>query len=114
MNGDFTTADGESVLVAALSPSQFADLTETTGLTGTFAFLERLLLADFSARADLYTHRATITALLVQWFAERTVADLATAFAGTSIPWTHVHDRRVPADLEEVQAQRLDLGQQRC
>jgi WhiB family transcriptional regulator, redox-sensing transcriptional regulator len=92
MTGDFTTADGESVLVAALSPSQFADLAKITGLTRTFAFLERLLLADFSDRADLYTHRATITALLVPWFAERTVTDLATAFAGTSVPWTRVHD----------------------
>jgi crotonobetainyl-CoA:carnitine CoA-transferase CaiB-like acyl-CoA transferase len=59
------------------------------GGTRTFAFLERLLPADFSTRGDLYTHRVTLAALLAPWFARRTVADLAAAFAGTSVPWTH-------------------------
>ena len=34
-------------------------------------------------------HRVTLAALLAPWFARRTVADLAAAFAGTSVPWTH-------------------------
>ena len=37
----------------------------------------------------LYPHRATLAALLAPWFARRTVADLAAAFAGTSVPWVH-------------------------
>jgi crotonobetainyl-CoA:carnitine CoA-transferase CaiB-like acyl-CoA transferase len=76
-------------MVAALTPRQFADLATMARLARTFAFLERLLPADFSTRGDLYTHRATLAALLAPWFARRTVADLATAFAGTSVPWTH-------------------------
>jgi hypothetical protein len=35
------------------------------------------------------THRVTLAALLAPWFARRTVADLAAAFAGTSVPWAH-------------------------
>ena len=83
---DFATADGHRVMVAALTPRQFADLATTARLARTFAFLERLLPADFSTRGDLYTHRVTLAALLAPWFARRTVADLAAAFAGTSVP----------------------------
>ncbi|HEY3651597.1 MAG TPA: CoA transferase [Streptosporangiaceae bacterium] len=86
---DFATADGHRVMVAALTPRQFADLATMARLARTFAFLERLLPADFSTRGDLYTHRATLAALLAPWFARRTVADLAAAFAATSVPWTH-------------------------
>ena len=86
---DFATADGHRIMVAALTPRQFADLATTARLARTFAFLERLLPADFSTRGDLYTHRVTLAALLAPWFARRTVADLAAAFAGTSVPWAH-------------------------
>jgi CoA-transferase family III len=84
---DFATADGERVTVAALTQRQFADLAHTTRLAGTFAFLERLLDADFSACGDLCTYRATIAIPLKPWFARRTVADVAAAFEGTSVPW---------------------------
>jgi 2-methylfumaryl-CoA isomerase len=91
---DFATADGHRVMVAALTPRQFADLATMARLARTFAFLERLLPADFSTRGDLYTHRATLAALLAPWFARRTVADLAAAFAATSVPWTYADQAR--------------------
>lgn len=87
---DFATADGGRVMVVAFSAQQFADLARTTGRAGTFAFLERVLYADFSATDDLQTHRGTIAALLAPWFARRTVGDLAAAFVGTSIPWARL------------------------
>ncbi len=89
---DFATADGERVMVAARTRQQFVDLARTTRLGRTFAFLERLLPADLSTCGDLYTHRATIAALLAPWFSRRTVADLAAAFAGTSVSWARVHN----------------------
>jgi hypothetical protein len=64
---DFATADGQRVMVAALTQQQFADLAMTTRLARTFAFLGRLLLADFSAIDDLHTHRDTIAVLLAPW-----------------------------------------------
>ena len=88
---DFATADGETVMVAALTRQQFADLVRTARLARTFAFLERVLCADFSATDDLHAFRDTIGALLAPWFARRTVADLVAAFAGTSVPWARVH-----------------------
>jgi len=87
---DFATADGERVMVAALTRQQFADLATTTRLGGTFAFLERLLPADFSTCEDLYTHRAALATLLAPWFSRRTVADLTAEFAGTSVPWSRL------------------------
>jgi 2-methylfumaryl-CoA isomerase len=89
---DFATADGERVMVAALTRQQFADLVMITKLARTFAFLERVLRADFSATDDLYTYRTTIAALLAPWFARRTVADLTAALAGTSVAWARLHN----------------------
>jgi 2-methylfumaryl-CoA isomerase len=89
---DFATADGERVMVAAITRQQFADLAKATRLARTFAFLERVLYADFSTCNDLYTHRETIAALLAPWFSRRTVADLAAAFAGTSVPCARLHN----------------------
>jgi hypothetical protein len=56
---DFATADGERVRVEAFTREQFADLAKTTRLARTFAFLERVLDADFCARGGLtYTPTA--------------------------------------------------------
>jgi 2-methylfumaryl-CoA isomerase len=88
---DFATADGQRVMVAAFTRQQFADLAQMTRLAGTFAFLERVLHADFSDANDLYAHRGAIATLLAPWFSRRTVADLAAAFTGTSVPWARLH-----------------------
>ena len=85
---DFATADGERVTVAALTQRQFADLAHTTRLAGTFAFLERLLDADFSACGDLCAYHATIAIPLKPWFDRRNVADVDAAFEGTSEIWS--------------------------
>ena len=90
---DFATADRERVLVEAVTARQFADLAKVTRLVKTFAFLERLLNADFSDGGDLHTHREAIAVLLAPWFARHTVADLALAFAGTVVPWELLRDR---------------------
>lgn len=88
--GDFATADRERVTVAVFTRLQFADLARATRLAGTFAFLERLVKADFSACGDLHTHRATITRLLTAWFARHTMDEVAAAFARTSVPWARL------------------------
>jgi 2-methylfumaryl-CoA isomerase len=62
---EFATADGRRVMVAALTWQQFTDLAN---------------------------HRDTIAVLLAPWFARRTIAELAAAFAGTSVPWARLHN----------------------
>jgi 2-methylfumaryl-CoA isomerase len=88
----FATADGGRVMVAAHTPQEFADLARTARLASTFAFLERVLHADFSTSGDLHTHRGAIAALLAPWVSRHTVAELAAAFAGTSVSWARLHD----------------------
>jgi 2-methylfumaryl-CoA isomerase len=85
---DFRTADGERVMVVALTRRHFADLAAATGLTATFAELERLLHADFGEDGDRYRHRQVIAALLEPWFGGRRLADVAQILAGTSVLWS--------------------------
>jgi len=84
---DFATADGERVMVVALTGRHFRDLAEVTGLASTFAELEKLLGADFSADADRYAHREVIAALLARWFAGRTLSEVTSDLDGTSVLW---------------------------
>jgi 2-methylfumaryl-CoA isomerase len=85
---DFAVAGGERVMVATVTARQFADLVTATGLTVTFAELERLLGADFADDGDRYAHREVIAALLAPWFASRTIDDLGTDLGGTSVLWS--------------------------
>jgi 2-methylfumaryl-CoA isomerase len=89
---DFRTADGERVMVVALTRRHFADLAGVTGLSDTFAELERLLAADFSEDGDRYRHREVITALLEPWFASRPAADVERELAATSVLWSRYRD----------------------
>ena len=84
---DFEAADGERIMLVALTSRHFRDLAQVTGLAGPLAELERLLGADFAADADRYAHREAIAALLAPWFAQRTVAEVHDAFAGSSVLW---------------------------
>jgi alkylation response protein AidB-like acyl-CoA dehydrogenase/crotonobetainyl-CoA:carnitine CoA-transferase CaiB-like acyl-CoA transferase len=83
---DFRTAGGE-IMVCLLTDRHFRDLAAATGLSATFAELAKALSADFSTDSDRYRHREVLAALLQPWFAQRTVAEVATAFAGTSVLW---------------------------
>lgn len=85
---DFAAADGERVMVVALTRRHFADLAAATGLTSTFAELERLLGADFSTEGGRYTHREVIASLLGPWFASRDIAAIARDLGGTSVLWS--------------------------
>jgi 2-methylfumaryl-CoA isomerase len=76
----------------------------------TFAFLERVLSADFSTCADLHAHRGAIAALLAPWFSRRTVADLAAAFAGTSVPWGACTTSPAGQDRDAEPEKRMATG----
>jgi 2-methylfumaryl-CoA isomerase len=85
---DFATADGERVMVVALTRRHFGDLATATGLTRVFAELERLLGADFGIDGDRYRHREVIASLLQPWFASREIAEIARQLDGTSVLWS--------------------------
>ena len=84
---DFATADGERIMLVALTGRHFADLARVTGLDKTFAELERVLGADFTSDSDRYTHREVIASLLAPWFGTRTLPEVAEALGGCSVLW---------------------------
>ena len=75
-------------MVVALTRRHFTDLGTATGLTVTFAELERLLGADFGADGDRYRHREVIASLLGPWFASRKISEVARDLGGTSVIWS--------------------------
>lgn len=98
---DFQTADGERVMVVALTGRQFADLAAATDLKETFAELERLLDADFGTDGDRYAHREVIAALLAPWFADRGMAEIGHRLGGTSVLWSRYRQfTDLPSDDE--------------
>jgi 2-methylfumaryl-CoA isomerase len=100
---DFTTSDGERVMVVALTGRHFADLAAVTGLTAAFAKLERLLGADFSTDGDRYAHREVLASLLRPWFAGRELAQVARELDGTSVLWSR-YRRFTEMAAEEAKA----------
>ena len=84
---DFAAAGGDRVMVVTLTARHFADLARVTGLTETFAKLEKLLAADFGKDDDRYEHREVIAALLAPWFARHTVAEIGDALGSSSVLW---------------------------
>ena len=100
---DFATADGGRIMVVALTSRHFADLAAMTGLTATFAELERLLGADFSTDGDRYTHREVLASLLAPWFAGRELAEVSRELEGTSVLWSR-YRRFTEMAAEEAKA----------
>ena len=69
---DFTSSDGASFMIVALTGRHFRDLTELTGTTKAVAALAETLGADFTDEGDRYRHRDALTGLFTEWFSEHT------------------------------------------
>jgi 2-methylfumaryl-CoA isomerase len=83
----FTSGDGVSFMVVALTGRHFRDLTEMTGTAKAVAALEVSLRADFADEGDRYLHRDALTGLFTVWFTERTADEVVAALSATSILW---------------------------
>ena len=84
---NFTSADGVSFMLVALTPRHFRDLTELTGTAKAVAALAEALEADFNDEGQRYRHREALTGLFSVWFAEHAGDEIAAGLAGTSILW---------------------------
>ncbi len=85
---DFPTADGQRIMVVALTPRHWTDLVTVTGLSETITALETSLKADFSTESDRFHHREVLAALLAPWFAHRPLAEIQEALAHTAVLWS--------------------------
>lgn len=108
---DFATADGERVMVVALTSRQWRGLVETTGTAEAIAGIEASLGVDLRREGERYRLRELISALLRPWFAARTVADAARELTAGHVLWSRYRSTAdIVADLRDGTASAV-LGE---
>ena len=91
---DFPTRDGRRVMVAAISDRQWRALCAATGLADRLVHIEALMGVNLGDEGGRYHARDAIAAVLAPWFAARSLAEIAQAFAGTGVLWGPYQDFR--------------------
>jgi 2-methylfumaryl-CoA isomerase len=85
---DFTTKDGQKLMLLAITPKQWSKALEALGIAGEVAGLEADLGLSFATDEGLrFTHRARLYPLFERAFAARTAAELTPAFDAGGVTW---------------------------
>jgi 2-methylfumaryl-CoA isomerase len=84
---DFVTADGRRVMVVALTPRHWRNLTKSTNLAGPLDALAATMSVDFADERVRYQYREMIAAILRPWFAARSYADATSVLEATGVLW---------------------------
>ena len=84
---DFTSSDGASFMIVALTGRHFRDLTELTGTTKAVAALGETLGADFADEGQRYEHRGALFGLFNEWFSQHTAQEVTAALSASSVLW---------------------------
>ena len=104
---DFTSSDGASFMVVALTPRHFGDLTALTGTAKAVAALAEALGVDFDDEGSRYQHRQVLDDLFAEWFATHTAAEIAAALSASSVLWDRYQSFSEVADSPRVTANPL-------
>lgn len=84
---DFETSDGRRVMVVGITTRQWASLLTATGLGDAVAMLAADRQLDFANEGDRFEAREAITAILVPWFATRTMRQVGSALDEHGVCW---------------------------
>jgi 2-methylfumaryl-CoA isomerase len=85
---DFATADGQSLMVVAITPRQWQGLVAILGIADAIATLEAELGVSFSKDEGLrFQHRERLYPIFTTAFASKTSADLIPAFERAGVCW---------------------------
>ena len=85
---DFTTRDGQKLMLLAITPKQWSKSLEALGIAGEIAALEGELGVSFATDEGLrFTHRGRLYLLFERAFAAKTAAELAPAFDAGGVTW---------------------------
>ncbi len=84
---DFLTADGERVMVIALSAKQWQSLLDASGLTASMEALAARLNANFDHESDRYHHRREISRVLEHWIGQQKFTLIAEKFDAHRVCW---------------------------
>ena len=85
---DFATADGQRVMVVALTARQWDALRRVTHTEEVFAALEQALGVNLSIDTDRYQLRETIAAVLRPWFLARTLDVASHELEAAQVLWS--------------------------
>jgi 2-methylfumaryl-CoA isomerase len=85
---DFTTRDGEKLMLLCITPKQWEKALDVLGIGGAVAAVEAELGVSFAKDEGLrFMHRDRLYRLFEQAFAARTAAELAPAFDAGGVTW---------------------------
>jgi 2-methylfumaryl-CoA isomerase len=85
---DFTTKDGEKLMLLAITPKQWSKALEALSIAAEVAGVEAQLGVSFATDEGLrFTHRAQLYPLFERAFAARTAAELTPAFDAGGVTW---------------------------
>ena len=85
---DFTTRDGQKLMLLAITPKQWSKALETLGIVAEVGGVEAELGVSFALDEGLrFTHRARLYPLFERAFAARTAAELTPAFDAGGVTW---------------------------
>jgi 2-methylfumaryl-CoA isomerase len=84
---DFATADGERVMIVALTPRHWRHLVELTGVGEAIEALERSLGVDLAAEEARYEYREVLAALLRPWFEQRSYDEVVAGLEPRGVLW---------------------------
>ena len=89
---DFVTRDGERFIVVAISIKQWKGLLTATGTADAVAALEAELGVDFADEGERFNHRDRLFALVENYAAHTSMADVATAMDANGCCWGRYRD----------------------
>jgi 2-methylfumaryl-CoA isomerase len=104
---DFTSSDGVSFMVVALTRRHFRDLCELTGTTKAVAALAQTIGADFTDEGERYRHRDALTGLFTEWFSAHAATDITAALSASSVLWERYRSFAEVATEDRVTANPL-------
>ncbi|WP_101523430.1 CoA transferase [Nocardioides houyundeii] len=84
---DFATADGQRVMIVALTEGHWRALCEVTSTAPVFTALETALDTDLRLESRRYELRETIASILRPWFAARTLDELTPLLDRARVLW---------------------------
>lgn len=82
---DFTSSDGVSFMVVALTGRHFRDLVEVTGTGAAVSAVADALKADFSSEGDRYRYRDVLSGLFATWFTDHRATEIDEALSATTV-----------------------------
>ncbi|MEI6251317.1 MAG: CoA transferase [Mycobacteriaceae bacterium] len=104
---DFTSSDGASFMVVALTARHFRDLAELTGTTKAVAALAEALGADFADEGQRYEHRDVLNELFAGWFGSHSADAVSAALSASSVLWDRYQSFAEVANSARVTANPL-------